>query len=166
MGLTIKQKEFINEYIKCRNATEAARRAGYAYPNTEGPKNLVKPSIAEEIASRTAKSAMEADEVLQRLGDMARGSVEDFSDVYEGMRNAVFLNFDKAKERQKLHLIKKLKYNAQGYPEIELHDAQAALEKIGKSLGLFLDRTEHSGEINITFEWDDDSDYDPDAQSA
>lgn len=81
--LTTKQRVFIQEYLICWNATEAARRAGYAQPNVQGSQNLVKPSIRGEIQRRLAEKAMSADEVLARLADHARGSMGDFLRVDE-----------------------------------------------------------------------------------
>lgn len=137
MALTAKQQAFVDEYLACWNASEAARRAEYAKPGQEGHRLLKKAEIAAEIARRVADRAMTADEALIRLAEQARASIEDFADIREGIPNGLFLNFEKAKAAGKLGLIKKIKYNAQGYPEIELYDAQAALVHLGKHLGLF-----------------------------
>lgn len=139
MALTGLQKKFVNEYLRCFNASEAARLAGYSEKaaGQQGYENLRKPEIAEVINEYFDAMLMESKEALARLSDMARASIEDFVDIDPNLKNAVFLNFSKAKEDGKLHLIKKLKYNAQGYPEIELHDAQAALIQIAKHHGLF-----------------------------
>lgn len=142
MELTGMQEHFVIEYIKCRNATEAARRAGYAHPNKQGPRLLVNVGISDEIARLTKENAMEADEVLSRLADMARGSIEDFVSFAYGPYPVFTLDLDKARRRNKLHLIKKLKYDKDGNPEIELHDAQSALAHLGKYLGLFKDSIE------------------------
>lgn len=83
-GLTDKQRAFINHYFECGfNATEAARRAKYAYPNVEGPKNLVKPSIKAEISRRFAEQAMAPDETIARIGEVAKADMADFLRVDE-----------------------------------------------------------------------------------
>jgi len=79
--------------------------------------------------------AMDADEVLLRLGQQARASIADFIEPIG--EHQFFLNMDKVKEKG--HLIKKIRYTASG-PEIELHDPQAALVHIGKHFALFTDR--------------------------
>lgn len=147
MALTPKQQAFVDEYLQCWNASEAARKAGYAEKSARvaGHRLLTNANISAEIALRVADRAMSADEVLIRLAEQARASVEDFTDVKDGIPNGLYLNFEKAKAAGKLGLIKKLKYNLQGYPEIELYDAQAALVHIGKHLGMFTDRQEISG---------------------
>lgn len=144
-----KQKAFVAEYIKDFNATQAAIRAGYS-PRTAGQighrllKNI---QIAKKIAEEIERRTMGADEVLLKIADQARGSVEDFVAITAPIKDpetgAVTggwqIDLQKAEAAGKLHLIKKLKYNAAGYPEIELHDAQAALEKLARTLGLFKD---------------------------
>lgn len=51
MALTKKQRVFIDEYVKCWNASEAARRAGYSKKTAcaIGCENLTKPEIMLEI---------------------------------------------------------------------------------------------------------------------
>lgn len=52
--LTPKQKAFADEYLKCGNATEAARKAGYNEKSARqiATENLSKPSISSYIAER------------------------------------------------------------------------------------------------------------------
>lgn len=82
--LTYKQRAFLNAYVQCGyNATEAARRVGYKYPNVEGSRLLVNASIQAELERRFAEQAMSAREVLARLGEQARGDMRDFVRVDE-----------------------------------------------------------------------------------
>ena len=156
--MTPKQQLFVEEYLKCWNATEAARRAAYQGSDATlaviGWENLRKPKIRRQIKRRLAERAMSADEVLARLADQARGSIEDFITFQEGIKQP-FLDLEKANEKKLLHLVKKLKYNARGQLEIELHDAQAAQRLIGQHHGLFVEKHEHSGLIqteDVTFD--------------
>jgi phage terminase small subunit len=151
MALTAKQQAFINEYVKDFNATQAAIRAGYSEKSarSQGQRLLTNADISEEIARRIEEQTMTADEVLIRLGDMARGDMGDFVKIEPG--GQVFsLDLERAKREGKLHLIKKLKYNAQGFPEIELYDAQSALQLIGKHYGLFKDVSENKTEVDFS----------------
>lgn len=145
MGFTNKQQVFINEYLICWNATEAARRAGYAYPNVEGPKNLVKPSIKAEINARMNALVMTADEALMRLSQQAKSDIGDFLTFEDGIKSP-FIDLSKAQD--KIHLIKKLKYTNNGL-EFELYDKQAALVHIAKYHGLFTDKIELSGGLQV-----------------
>lgn len=132
MALTNKQCVFVEEYLQCWNASEAARRAGYSEKGIDVTAHhlLVNTSISAFIKERIAEKAMAADEALGRLADQARATIEDFISFTVGPYPTFTLDLDKARERHKLHLIKRLKYNAEGYPEIELHDAQNALKTI------------------------------------
>ena len=151
-----KQRAFVEEYLIDFNATQAALRAGYSERTARsmGCENLTKPDIAAEIERRLDEKTMKADEVLTRLSDMARGDMGDFLDI-ESM--SFDLSLRKAKELGLTHLIKKVKQRTvttlkkdgddeeTHYVEIELHDAQSALEKLGKAHKLFVDRKEVTG---------------------
>ena len=80
-GLTPKQRAFCDYYIKLGNATEAARKAGYKYPEQSGKDNTRKQPVKAYIAQRTeaanAKGAADAEEVMLFLSDVMRGKVKD-----------------------------------------------------------------------------------------
>lgn len=134
--MTDKEKVWLAEYLKCWNATEAARRAKYAWPDKEGAKKKAK--FADEIQAHVAEIQMDADEVLRRLAEHARANIGEYINVLPG--GQAIINLEKAKKAGALHLIKRLKVTRAG-PEIELYDQQAALNLIGKHLGLFKDAT-------------------------
>lgn len=140
MGLTRKQRIFVDEYLKCWNASEAARLAGYSKrtAGSIGAENLTKPEIATEIKKRLDVSAMSADEVIQSIGDIGRADISDFIEIDEKghIKN---LDFAKAKKAGKLGLIKSITPTANGL-KIELHDKMRALELMGKHHGLFMDK--------------------------
>jgi phage terminase small subunit len=143
MALSNKQKAFIEHYLRTWNATEAARLAAYRGNDVTlasvGSENLRKPQIAAVIAARLGELAMEADEVLVRLSEQARASIEDFIEITA--LGAPALDLNKARKAGKLHLIKKMYYDADGnLRSIELYDSQSALVQMGRSHGIFLDR--------------------------
>lgn len=161
MALSAKQKAFVNEYLQCWNASEAARRAGYSEKTAGsiGHENLKKPEISEEIARRVADQTMTADEVLIRLADHARADIKDFLAVADNGDTQL----DITKAQGKTHLIKKVtqrrtvRTSEKSQVEetvltLELHDAQAALVQIGKHHKLFADKleVEHSGSADIS----------------
>lgn len=71
MALNAKQERFVQEYLACNNATQAAERAGYLHPNKQGPRLLVNVGVAAEIAKgqseRTERTKIGIDYVIQRL---------------------------------------------------------------------------------------------------
>lgn len=131
------QRAFIDYYILEKNATKAAQLAGYkgnyATLRVVGSENLAKPYIKAEIERRFAENSMGKDEVLSRLADIARLDMAEFLAIRNGIP---YLDLAKAEQASKLHLLKKFKTTKSG-TEIELYDAQAALETLGKHLGLF-----------------------------
>lgn len=133
-----KQQVFVSEYLKCWNATEAARRAGYKQPHSQGPRLLENVGVAEAIRARIEEKAMSADEVLLRLAEQARGTMAAFLDENEQ------IDLEAARRADALHLVKSISQSARGI-RIELYDAQAALSLIGKAHGLFVDRQEITG---------------------
>jgi phage terminase small subunit len=149
MALSKKRKVFVEEYLKCWNATQSAIKAGYSKGSAAvtGHRLLIDDNISDEISRRVDEIVMSANEALALLSDQARSSVGDYMDIDEEGRAR--LNFCKMKEKGKLHLIKSITPTANGI-KVELHSSQRALELIGKAHGIFMDKVEHSGEINLT----------------
>jgi phage terminase small subunit len=162
--LTNKQRVFINEYLKCFNASEAARRAGYSEKTafSIGSENLRKPEIKAEIDNRLSDVHMGADEALKLLADMARGDIGDFMAI-----SSVGYDFDlmAAREAGITKLIRKIKQKTTTRIgkksddddievielEIELYSAKDAIDTILKAGGNLKDN-----EITINVKLTDD----------
>lgn len=142
------------------NATDAARRAGYAEPDVQGPRLLGNVGIETAINARLDEAALKTNEILARLADQATASIDEFLTI--GKDGDYRLDLKKARERGKLHLVKSLKPNKYGIG-IELHDAQAALVHLGKYRKLFTEKVEHSGSIEtvIGYEY-----HEPESEEA
>jgi phage terminase small subunit len=153
--LSNKQLAFVEEYLCCWNATEAARRAGYSEhtAHVQGSRLLSNAKVQEYIKSRLAEKAMSADEVLTRLAEQARASIGDFIEIDEKGRWKVDLG--KAKTDDKLHLIKSLSPTQYGV-KVELYDAQAALVHLGRAHGLFTDNVNERSNQKIEIEYVND----------
>lgn len=153
MALSAKQQAFIHEYLLDFNATRAAERAGYrGNDNTlavTGHDLIRNPKIAEAIQKRLQEKAMSADEVLMRLAEQARGDMGGYlSDDGE-------IDIAAMKAAKQTHLLRKVKRTvrtgesesggtwAETRVEVELHDAQSALNLIGRHHKLFTDKIEH-----------------------
>lgn len=153
--LTKKQEVFVNEYLKLFNGAEAARRAGYPAKSARviASENLTKPNIKAEIQSRLNDLHMSADEALKLLAAMARGDIAELMDVTS---MGFVLDIKKAQEKGLTRLIKKVKQKTVTKIgkkdedddtevhelEVELYDAQAAIDKILKVHGRYLDRVD------------------------
>ena len=131
--LTFRQRLFVEAYIGAANgnATEAARIAGYRWPNKVAERLVGKSGIQARIRQRVASAAMPANEILARLSDQASADIGEFLDIDEsgGWR----LNLRKSGRRT--HLIKRIKRTRDG-ADIEIRDSLPALVKLGEYHGL------------------------------
>lgn len=142
--LNARQRAFVEHYLTCWNATAAARQAGYSERTAQeqGSRLLSNVIVQQAVEARIKELKAGADEVLLRLADHARGSLEEF------LSDGNTLDLARARERSKLHLVKKLKQttrtdkDGERYDtvEVELYDAQAATVQLGRALGLFVDK--------------------------
>lgn len=144
--LTYKQRLFVEAYLgpSNGNATDAARRAGYANPEI-GRQLLRKIAIRAAIDARLDEAALKTSEILARLSDMATVDVADFIRISDDGRTFA-IDLARAKRRGKTHLVKKLKMGEHG-PEIQFHDAQAALEKLGRYRGIWQQNEDGNPEV-------------------
>lgn len=143
MGLTNRRRVFIEEYLACWNATEAARRAGYKHPDRQGSRLLSFVVIQEEIQKRLDEKKLSADEVLTRLAAQATTDLTEFVD-----ENGV-INWKALKQAVKERggpLVKKITHVKGQRVSLELYDAQAALALLGRHHKLFTDKVEHAGD--------------------
>lgn len=141
---TDRQRAFVEHYCQCWNASEAARRAGYSAKTAQEQSSrlLAQPNMQAAIQKRVAELKMGADEVLLRLAEHARGSIEDVLDDDDEF------SLSQARKRKRAHLIKKLRTTRRvdkngdvtTTTDVELHDAQAALLQLGRAHGLFIER--------------------------
>ena len=143
--LTDKQKVFIEKYLECWNASEAARQAQYKNPSYSGYENLTKPYIQERIQQRLLGHMMDADEAMSRLSEQGRADMAVFLDCI-GEDNK--LDLVKVKESGKTHLIKSIYWTRDG-PRLVLYSAQDALDKICKAHGLYKETVDHTGAIIV-----------------
>lgn len=152
--MTKKQKRFIEEYLVDLNATQAAIRAGYS-PDTAGAigsENLKKPEIRMRIeqamAERSKRTGINQDRVLQELAKIAFVNPADV------------VNFDEATVKddaaqEDLACIQAVKVKTMSGDkgdmterEVRLFDKKAALELLGKHLGMFKDNVNVKVEVS------------------
>jgi phage terminase small subunit len=154
MTMTNKQKVFVETYLRCWNATKAAKAAGYSAKTarTMGSENLAKPDVQAIIQARLVELKMFSDEVLLLLADQARADMTLFTQVTPS--GYIYLDFSTPEAIANRRWIKKLKtkrtrriegrgQSAEQWEdetmEVELVDAQAALKMLGSHHRLFTD---------------------------
>jgi hypothetical protein len=136
---------WLTEYFKTFNATEAARRAGYKWPNKVGFQKIEK--FSEVIRKELDNLVMSADEAAKRMADAARF---DMTPYIQGVGRSAFIDIEKLKEDGYGWVIKGLKYNSQGGAIYETWDTQRALEKIFDAVNPSLGDKERPIEIKVT----------------
>ena len=158
--MTKKQKRFVEEYLIDLNATQAAIRSGYS-PDTAGSigaENLKKPEIKSRIdkamAERSRRTGINQDRVLQELARIGFAKITDVVDP-----ETAEIRTDASDDDLACIQSIKIKPNEFGTErEVKLYDKKAALVDLGKHLGLFKDKVELSGDmdLNITIDYGED----------
>lgn len=85
-SLTAKQQRFVHEYLIDLNATQAAIRAEYKQPHSQGPRLLDNVGVARAIAAGQAKHAEKCEITLDRLTDMTLKAYKLATEPGEGER--------------------------------------------------------------------------------
>ena len=157
--MTKKQKRFVEEYLIDLNATQAAIRAGYS-PDTAGSigaENLKKPEIKSKIdkamAERSKRTGINQDRVLRELARIGFAKITDVVDP-----KTAKIKPDASDDDLACIQSIKIKPNEFGTErEVKLYDKKSALVDLGKHLGLFKDKLELNGDmdLNITIDYGD-----------
>lgn len=139
--LTAKQKQFCEEYLIDLNGSQAAIRAGYSKKTScaIAEENLRKPAIKTYVqelkAKRSERTTVTADMVIAELAKIGFHNVQDF---VNGGNNVLELkHIDSNKTAAVAGVKTKLKEDGSVETEIKFHDKVAALEKLGRHLGIF-----------------------------
>lgn len=173
--LTPKQRAFVREYLIDLNATQAAIRAGYS-ENTAysiGQENLKKPEIASAIEAamkiRSDRTDITADRVLRELAKIGFADIRkaikwhshlineednpeggDVAVIKTIVTNQVELVASEDLDDETAAAISEISQNTSGGIKLKLHDKRAALVDMGRHLGMFTDKVEHSGAVTLT----------------
>lgn len=151
-----KQKRFIEEYLIDLNATQAAIRAGYSPHSAKeiGSENLTKPNISSAIAKakaeRSKRTGINQDRVLLELARIGFAKITDVMDLTTAQIKENASEDDLACIQSI-----KIKPNKWGIEwEVKLYDKKAALELLGKHLGMFKDKVELDADMELNIKID------------
>ncbi len=155
MGMTHKQRRFVEEYLVDLNATQAAIRAGYV-PNSAEKNSyalLKKPEVAAAIRQameqRSERTQISQDQVLRELAAIAFAKVTDHTCVAED--GAVRIAPTDGLSEQQRRAIAGIKVSRYGV-QVSNYDKMKALELLGKHLGMFGSKEEAEVEENNLLE--------------
>ena len=149
--LTPKQQRFVEEYLIDLNATQAAIRAGYSAKNADNissdllGKSQVSEAIYRKMDDRSRRTEITADRVLIELASIAFADITDYVQVITG---SVIVADTDSLTTEKRKALAGIKQGKDGI-EVKLHDKLKALELLGKHLGTFKEKIEHSGHIDF-----------------
>jgi phage terminase small subunit len=148
-----KYEAFCQEYMKDLNGAQAAIRAGYSGKgaNVKGAQLLAIVSISERIAElmqeRQQRTQVTADMVIAELAKIGFHNVQDF---VNGGNSILELKHLDANKTAAVSAVKTtLKADGDLVSEVKFHDKVAALEKLGKHLGIFERDNKQKTEITI-----------------
>ncbi len=149
--LSPKQAAFVAEYLIDLNATQAAIRAGYSEKSAARisvellNKTQVRKAIEKAQAKRTERTEITADRVVTELAKIAFADPRDLMEwgpnglvlkdcrIIPDAAAAAVAEVSEGKDGMKLKKLDKLK----------------ALELLGRHLGMFTDKVEMSGDLDI-----------------
>jgi len=156
-----RRKRFVDEYLKDLNGTQAYLRAGYKSknPDVDCQKLLgnarVQAHIQKRKADRERRTEITQDQVVAELAKVAFVDIKDFlrygtektdtgevddegNPVYE------YRQIVEAKPSEQVDgaIVSEVTLGKDGTFKFKLHDKMAALDKLGRHFGLFLDRVQ------------------------
>lgn len=164
-GLTAKQQRFVDEYLVDLNATQAAIRTGYSAKTAaeQASRLLTNVKIADAVAARQAAIAGTLGVTQERIvSELAKIAFADIRKAVNWGKSPI----DKAGSENAspnglgiypVELVPSDKIDddtaaavsevslTQGGIKIKMHDKKSALVDLGKHLGMFKERVEHSG---------------------
>jgi len=164
--MTPKQEQFVREYLIDLNAAQAAIRAGYSVNTARaiGAENLTKPDIQDAIAAaqieRARRTEITSDRVLKELGRIGFADIRRLFDDNGKLKHITMLDdevaasissveVDAQKRRKLSGGEERDEYDVEATIKVKLWDKRAALVDMGRHLGMFTDKVEHSGGVNV-----------------
>lgn len=139
-GLTWRKRKFVLYYVETGNMSEAFRRAGYSPGNAHknafalmGDPDIQRALAAEEAALRQ-RFNLSLETTLAEMQAIAHASMANYLQVDDAGKVTIDL---RGLSPAEWAAIKSYTMTPSG-PKIELHDKQAALQAIGRHLGMGL----------------------------
>jgi len=170
MALTVKQKLFADEYLTDLNATRAYKAVYKNCKKDETAKAAgsrlltyvnVEKYVEKRIKDREKRTEITQDKVLSELAKIGFANIGDYlsyrtalgvidyNEDGEPVINArTFLELVDSKEVD-TSVIQEVSISKDGTFKFKLYDKEKALEQIGRHLGMFKDKVEVSGSVDV-----------------
>lgn len=163
MSLNPKQQRFVDEYLIDLNGKQAAIRAGYSPRSAEvqASQLLSQPKVAEAVAAAKAdlarRTGITQEKVLLEYARLGFANMEDYIRITADGDPVVDLSkLDRDKAAAIGEVTSEVYLDGRGdgaerirRTKFKLVDKKAALDSIGRHLGMFTDKIEHSGEVTV-----------------
>jgi hypothetical protein len=173
--LTRRETLFVSIYLDTWSYGKAYKEAGYkdggTFNQMHGKEIAARPAVAKAIQTAIHNAGLDPDSIKTRISQQATINAAEFmifEDAYENVMildenhkpvldengklkmerkfaGRQFVGIDWAEVEKRGYLVKGIKYTRLGIPMLEFYDAQRALELMGKTHGLFVDKQEISG---------------------
>jgi len=142
-GLTMRQANFVTEYLRTGVAIDAFKRAGYSWKNsspntlkTDVYKLLRHPKIVDAIGKAHHRAAEKSDLTVDKLQrELMRIAFSDVSEICDWTQNRVILRSSVKMGRDQTAAIAEVKKTKDGVV-VRMHDKLSAIDKLCKMLGL------------------------------
>jgi phage terminase small subunit len=156
--LTIRERAFVDQFIIDLNGAAAAQRANVGGKNPKSAGQIAskmrkRPHVAAAISAALAeKHGIAATAIVSELGAVAYARMTDFMTVENGRvvvkDTALWTDEQKAAVSEIWETT-----DGDGYRviRIKLHDKLVALDRLGKSIGLFKEKTESTVTHTVEF---------------
>lgn len=147
-----KQQQFVREYLRCFNASEAARQAGYSNGTacSQGSRLLRNVKVAAALAEQLDKRGLTPERIKTVLAEVVFGSdIADFEDFLKGKVDLTKLR--EAGVNTQLVKAAAIHVTDQGgtIRKLEMYDRLGAIDKLIKVLGLVTEHRHISGHVAL-----------------
>lgn len=157
--LSRKQAQFVAEYLCDLNATQAAIRAGYSAKTAQSQASqlVAMPHVAAAIersqAQRSARVNIKQDDVLHEVSALALSRIDHYVvdddgnvQLADGAPDNALAAVESVKRRKTTRTDPVTKETVTTWDvEIKLYDKPGQLKLLGRHVGLFPDKVEHTG---------------------
>ena len=164
MALTAKQARFVEEYLVDLNAAHAAIRAGYSKSTAkeQGYQLLQRRDVADAVAARQAdlakKLEVTQERIVTELAKIAFANMSDYIRISgEGDPYTDLSKMDRDQAAAVSEITVEDFKDGRGEDardvrrvKFKLHDKRQSLVDLGRHLGMFKDKVEHSGTVALT----------------